>query len=277
MSNPTSKTSSRHTAPRSPAKHPVKRVKKDEFGALKAVYRGRRVGWRDWVFIFLPLSLLVLLSLGYGIWLAYSAYTRFGPAAALSWPRPWLVTATLLLALLVLLLLHSLYLSGWKVSVYDRGLRIRHRPFKPRRLPWTQISGIAFSSMQDRFLGLRLRTSSNATIYPTVGKPVHLDSRLPRLPALVDHIEAYLFPLLWAPYAEALHAGQWLYFGRLSISKQFLRSGKKQYPWEKVDRLKVDSGHLVIELSGAASIHLAVSHITNLELLLQLVEREIKL
>jgi hypothetical protein len=44
-----------------------------------------------------------------------------------------------------------------------------------------------------------------------------------------------------------------------------------------VDRLRVEAGRLMIELSGAAPIRLAVAQITNLELLLQLVEREIKL
>lgn len=139
------------------------------------------------------------------------------------------------------------------------------------------MSGIAFEFSQDRLLDMRLRSTAKATIYPTVGKPFRLDSRLPRLPALVDHIEANLFPLLWLPYTDSLRAGQWLYFGRLAVSKEFLRLGKKQYPWEKVDRLRVEAGRLVIELSGAAPIRLAVAQITNLELLLQLVEREIKL
>lgn len=250
--------------------------RKGAFGKLQAVYRGRQVSWRDWIFIFLPLALLILISLGYSIWLVYSSYTRFGPAAALDWPRPWLFLTSLLLVLLLLLLLHSLYLSGWKVLVYDGGLGILHKPFKPVRLPWTQVSGIAFEFSQDRLLGIRLRSTARATIFPTVGKPVRLDSRLPKLPALVDHIEANLFPLLWSPYLEALQAGRWLYFGRLAISKESLQLGKKQFSWQIVNRLRVEEGRLVIELSGAPPFRLAVAQITNLELLLQLVEREIK-
>jgi hypothetical protein len=277
LSNPAAKSSPNSPGNRSAANPPAKSARHDSFGRLQAVYRGRQVSWRDWTFIFLPLGLLVLFSLAYSIWLIYSAYTRFGPAAALDWPRPWLAMAVLLLLFLAILLMHSLYLSGWRVFVYDRGLGIRRRPFKPVRIPWTQMSGIAFEFSQDRLLDMRLRSTAKATIYPTVGKPFRLDSRLPRLPALVDHIEANLFPLLWLPYTDSLRAGQWLYFGRLAVSKEFLRLGKKQYPWEKVDRLRVEAGRLVIELSGAAPIRLAVAQITNLELLLQLVEREIKL
>jgi hypothetical protein len=109
-----------------------------------------------------------------------------------------------------------------------------------------------------------------------VGRPLKLDSRLPRLAALVDHIESYLFPLLWPAYNHSLHADQWLYFGRISISSRQIQCGKKRYSWDKVERIGADSGYVVIELSGMPPIRLPVAQITNLELLLQLIEREIK-
>jgi hypothetical protein len=242
------------------------------YGRRLAVYRGNPLRWSDLLLVFFPASLLVILPLAYGLYRAWIAYTRFGPAAAGAWARPWYMLATLALIPLTLLACYRLYQASRFVAVYEGGLRLRLSPFGYRRLAWSQIAGIAVAAYEDRFLGLPLWTRSQATLYPNQGRPIQLNARLQDLPALTRQVKGILYPRLWPALGADLQVGRWVHFGRLAVHRQSLSFSGRQIPWERVTALAVRSGYLVVELETGRRLRLAVARIPNLELLLQLVE-----
>ncbi len=249
-----------------------KNARQASLGAFKARYRGRQVNWRDWIFFFLPVSLVVIIPLGYGIWLTGYGYQHYGSAAALSWPRPWYLAATVFLSLAVILIAIRLSTAKKYVRVFENGLQLHLNPFDNRVLFWTEMSGITVAATKANIIGAHERTDFCSTLLPNLGKPVRLTSQIVRLPALIEHIKAYLYPQLWKAYTASFDANQWIHFGSLAISNQSIRINKLLIPWDQVVSMRVQSGFLVIELKDASNRRLEVAHIPNLELLLQLVE-----
>jgi hypothetical protein len=227
------------------------------------------------LFTFLPATLLVLGPLSYGVWRAWYAYTQFGPAAASAWARPWFLLATLALLPLTLLALARLASARRSVAVYEHGLRLRLSPFRRQFLPWERIAGIAVAGYQEHFLGPPLNIRPVAVIYPAHERPVRLDGRLQGVAALAKQVKAILYPRLLGQLRADLKAGRRISFNRVAISLDGLAISGRRIPWERVARLGVQAGFLVVELDTGARLRQAVAHIPNLEILLQLVELDI--
>lgn len=237
----------------------------------------------------------MLAPLGYGLWRYESAYTQYGPAAAEAWSSNWFLLSGLLLLGFLFLLYRRMRLSRRFVAVHKEGLSLNlpsgilPAGTRTYSLRWGQIAGIATDTVQERFLGLDLGVTSQAVLFPNLGRPVRLDSSLQRQPELVSRIKAGLYPRLLPGLSERLQAGQWLMFGPLSIQGGALRllrawpATRLVVPWSQVNRIDVRSGYLTIELkdpptqnhSGRGPLRIAISQIPNLEILLQLVQQGI--
>jgi hypothetical protein len=240
-----------------------------ELGPQIALYRQRPLQARDLFSLTIPGGFLVLGPLAYGAYRATSAYTRYGPAAAESWARPWYILSITALFFLVLVTLLWLRESRNFIAVHQNGLRLALP--QQRSLRWDQIAGIGANIEQERFLGIRLRTRSNALIYPNTGKPIQISS-FKELPHLVAQLKAQLYPRLLPGLQDQFNSGQWLHFGPVSIQSDFCRIRARQIPWESVRQVAVRSGDLVVELENDSTIRLSASEIPNLEILLQIIQ-----
>lgn len=246
----------------------------EDLGIQIAVYRGRGLCRSDvWQF-WLPGFGAVLAPLGYGVWRSSYAYMHYGPVAAEFWSRPWYLLATFSVAVFALLGLYRISLSRRLVAVHKNGLLLRQGLLRVRRLPWTDLAGIAAGTVQDRFLGLALRTAHSAILYPGAGRPVRLDGSLQALPELVSRIKASLYPRLLPRMQQAFSAGQWLYFGPIAIQREGLRLDRQRFRWEEIDRVAVQAGYLVVELQDRPKKkRVLLSKIPNFELLLQIISQ----
>ena len=261
------------TAPRKQKRTQTRPVRVSPgLGALLSTYRVKSLQWDDFFFLFVPGSLMVIAPLAYGLWRAYYGYTQFGPAAAENWARPWFTLAAILLVPLVLLAVYRAYMATRSVSVHTHGLRIRLSPFQNSLLSWEEIAGVSSVAVDERFLGLPLRVRHAAVLFPEEGKPLPLNSRLENLSELVLKIKNEIYPRLTPLLAKRLEAGDWLQFGKIAIHNRGLRFGRSKLTWNQVKAVRVRSGFLVIESTSGERLRLAVSHIPNIEILVDLLD-----
>ncbi len=261
-----------------------------DLGSLVYLYHGRQIRQGDVLTLFLPFTVAILAPLVYGLWQVYYATAHYGPLAASLWSRPWFILSGLVFVIFLLVMVYRLYQARRFVAVYKGGLRFNipvgkglalHRPY---RLSWREIAGIATDATREQFLGLPTRQRLRAVLYPNVGKPVRLDDSLQNLPELISRIKASLYPRLLPSLRASFEAGQWLYFGDVAIQRLGLRTGKAPstagsaaIPWSHVKNISVQSGYLMVEFKEYSALpsvqQILVSHIPNLELLLQLVQQ----
>lgn len=235
--------------------------------------RGQPLGWLDLFVGFLPAGLAVLAPLAYGLWRAAYAYTRFGPAAADAWARPWYLASTLALLPVLGLASYRLHLSRRFVAAHENGLRLRLSPFGGGAIPWEQVEGVAAGAVEERLLGRRLSTRPRLVLYLRGNRRIRL-SGLRNLPALTRQIKSCLYPRLRPALFEQVQSGGWARFGPLAVHRRALWAQGRQIAWERLAGLQARSGFLVVELENGLRLREAIERIPNLELLLEVIERE---
>ena len=240
-------------------------------------------------------ALVSMGLLGYGAYLAFSSYVRFGPVPAIAWSGPWFTVGGIAF---LFWLAGSLYGYSKKqpvVWLYALGLCIEKR--NPLILTWEQIDGIASGSVLQAGWprGIRVVRYS-ASLFLAKGSPVHLygssDGRagIPNLPELVRRIKANLYPCLQSELARMFRSGLPLYFGPIAIDQAGLKlhpqvslPGTRSVPWGNVKQISVQSGFFLVELTHPPGRHktrkayrIAVAKIPNLELLLKIIDQGVK-
>ncbi|MBS1250598.1 MAG: hypothetical protein MAG431_02192 [Chloroflexi bacterium] len=241
-------------------------------GPLIKVYQAQPLRWRDLLTTFLPLGLVVLSPVGYGLWRAYYGYTHYGVAAGERWGRPWfLLSAAAALPLLVYAL-HRLRRAHLWVNVHARGIRVHRPPNRMAVIPWEQVEGVSMAITRKKFLTWRGQPRHKAGIYAVNRSPIHLNDQLPNLPELVSTLKARVYPLLRPQIQQRYEAGKWLYFGPLKISKSGLAMKGEQFFWREIDCIDIEKGYFHIHLPHAKALRVPVEVILNIELLLELLE-----
>jgi hypothetical protein len=216
----------------------------------------------------------VLLPLLYGFFRRRYAYTNFGPVAATLWSRPWYVLAIIALIAFFILAIYRLLLTRRFVAVYKHGVRLALS--EPKTLLWTEIAGIASSTTQHQFLGRSLRTRYYAKLYPNLGKPIHLDNSLQDLPELLTYIKAQLYPRISSVLQSDFNQGKWLHFGPISIQQKTIQIHKKRFAWSEIEHISVNRGKLIIQTNPDSRNTIPVAMIPNIEILLQIIQQEVK-
>lgn len=212
--------------------------------------------------------------LAYGIYRANDAYAHHGPVAATFWPRPWYQLSLLALCIFSILTLYRIRIARGFVAVHKNGLRLGLS--QTRNLRWEQIAGISTAIIQNRFLGVPVRTTHRATLHPNVIKPIPLSPSLQFFPELITRIKASLYPRLLPALRTDFLNGKWLHFGAISIQSRALRIQGRQISWTQVKRITIQSGYLVIELDDQSRNRFLTSQILNIELLLELIDSGVK-
>jgi hypothetical protein len=243
-----------------------------DIGPLVSIFQGRPVRWRDLFFVFIPGALAALAPLGYGIWRANYAYAHFGPIAARAWSDSWLVLASLATLALLFLALYRLYASRKFAAIHENGLRIRFSPLSENRYAWSEIAGISIASLQDRFLGFPVHTSSQVVIYPNLGKPVRLDRSFGDPKLIKEEIAAQIYPRMLPELRAGLQQGKWIYFGDLAMHQTGLKVNDHPVPWDQINYMTIESGYLVVKSEKFALMQIPVSRIPNLDLFFRLAE-----
>ncbi len=243
-------------------------------GPLLALSRRHPLRWIDF-FTWIALGIVsVLLPLLYGFYRRNNAYKNFGPVAATIWSRPWFVLALFALIVFLILAIYRLLLTRRFVAVHKRGVRLSLS--KQKTLLWAEIAGIATNTTQYQFIGRSLITRHFALLYPNIGKPIHLDNSLQELPELLTLLKAKLYPRISPVLQSDFNQGKWLHFGPISIQQNIIQINKKQYAWSDVEHISVNRGKLNIYTNPETKHTLPVSKIPNIELLLQIIQQEVK-
>ena len=251
-------------------------TKTHPLGPIQVEYRDRRLTWRDLVLFFTPACLAVLSPWAYGTWRSWYASQYYGPVAAEAWGPPWFLLATVASLPLLLLVWTRLRRSSRWVRIHRDGIHVHTASGMHTRLPWEQITAVAYQASQMAFLGRVYHTHHQLHIYRVQGRPIRIDPRLNNLDDLAARIKAKRYPRLLNQLRTSYQAGETLSFGPLQIRKTDLVLQGQDYPWSQVKRVNLDAARLVVELQNQRQKSIPVTKIPNLELLLQLIDEGVE-
>ena len=232
-------------------------------------------------------SLLSLSAIGFGVYLAFTTYEKYGPVPALARSAPWLISGFAVLFTWV-----SIGLLRWArtqpgIRLHANGLFIEGR--RNQSLTWDQIDGISQGvTAPDRLRPREMRYQVH--LFPSKGRPVHLHGSgdgtrgMPYLPELASRVKASLYPNLQVELARMFREGVPLRFGPLRIDREGLQArrwgpvpGTFSVHWRHVKRITVQSGYFLVEsIDRRSPYRLPVSKIPNLEILLKIIDQGVQ-
>ena len=191
--------------------------------------------------------------------------------------RPWYFAALILIILFLPYFLYRLTGSLRRIDIFERGLIYRNSLMHRRHYHWSDITGITSSATAITFMNKQIRSEPSGIIYPNTGKPIKLSKRFQSIPLLVKKIKSLLYPHIWPKMKSNFLSGKVIDLGRISLTNQQLFFSNKQIPWESINRIKVESGDLLIELQNKNRFRVPASGVQNLELFLRLVDWGIRI
>jgi len=246
-----------------------------QLGRLIARYPVQPLRWRHLLTTFLPLILLVVAPVGYGLWRTYYGYTNFGPAAARFWGRQWFLAGGMLVLLLLFYALRRLYRAHYWAEIRTGGLFLHLASGKKRMLPWEQLWGVTHYANKRSLLGLFPKTTSSLIIYPLEGKPIRLHKDIKDVKGLTKTIKKEVYRRVKPTFREALKVGKKVPFGAVSLNKDSLFFQDREIPWHYLEGISVQEGKLIFQISDAQGFEIPVKKIQNIELLVHFIETEI--
>jgi hypothetical protein len=237
-----------------------------------ATFRGRSIDVRTWIFVILPGSFLTIIFYLYGFFLAGNTYQQHGPALAYLRARSWIVIGTILLIGISTYFLYRLLISLQWIEIYKNGIRLRTSFFRQRTFHWSELSGITSSATKLTMFGKDLRTIPGGRIIPKSGSPIQLTNRFQDTPKLIKIVKSNIYPLVWPALKTTFRNGEMHQFGQISLCRDYLQISDDKIPWNAINRICVDSGFLVVELRGDSNKRVSILNISNLELLLKVID-----
>ena len=250
-------------------------MKKSKKAQPLSEYRLQELGWKAMFQVFLPLVLVTLSPLVYGLWRTLYGYSSFGPAAAYRWGRAWFYVSGVLVILLLLYALRRLIRAHTWVRVFPWGIQF-HLPLRRKKhLKWEEISGISTYSINKSFTPLINKTKHYLVLYSGKYRPFTCPSELTRKPGLVKVIKNQVYKLLTPRLTQAFKDGKTIPFGGISISKKKANLPSQEIPWEFLEGVSLDKGNFRIKLTAGSTVEIPIRNLINLEILLQLIKTEI--
>lgn len=250
-------------------------MKKSKNVTPLAEYRLQDLGWKAFFQVFLPLILLVLSPLTYGLWRTLYGYSSFGPAAALRWGKIWFYLSGILVIFLLIYTLRRLIRSHTWVRIYPWGIQY-HLPLRRKKyLKWEEISGISTYSINKSFTPLINRTKHYLVLYSGKSRPFVCHPELTKRPGLIKVIKEQVYKLLKPKLTQAFKAGKTIPFGGLSITQKKAILPSTEIPWEFLKGISIEKGNFLIKLTAGNTIHVPIRNLINLEILVQLIKTEI--
>lgn len=240
-----------------------------------AEYRLQDLGWKAVLQVFLPLILVTLSPLAYGLWRTLYGYSSYGPAAALRWGRIWFYISGILVIFLLLYTLRRLRRSHTWVQIYPWGIQY-HFPLRRKRyLKWEDISGISTYSINKSFTPLINKTKNYLVLYSARSRPFFCHPDLVRRPGLLKVIKEQVYNRLRPKLTQAFKDGKTIPFGGISISKEKAILPSTDIPWEFLAGISIEKGALLLKMTAGNTIEVPIRKLINLEILVQLMKTEI--
>lgn len=251
----------------------------DELGPLISEHHSRASA--RWPFLLLGIASLLggLASAGLALERWYFAYSHLGPVAVWHHSASALVAAAaLVLTGVVLLLLRPRSLD---MEVRQDGLRwSRGRHSSSAR--WSQVREIHMHATRYFLPGLGKRTQ--AVLVLGLRPPGVSSRKLHRLrlahtlsdfDGLVAAVKRQAYPLLIAEMTRAFRLGRPLTFGRLRLTSEGMRQGRRLIRWPDFAQVSLENG--VVRLRSSASsgrreLRVQAHQLPNLEVCLQLID-----
>jgi len=238
-------------------------------------YHLQELTWRNVFRVFLPLIILILIPLGYGLWLTLYGYSSFGPAAAATWGKNWFYLSGLLLILLLLYTYRRLKRAHTWVKVYTWGLKLHYPASRSRLLKWDEIVGITSYSINKSLLRSAGRKKDYLLLYSQRYRPLQIHPGINDHEGLKKIIKKHTYKTLEPRLTQAFLKGRTLPFGDVSITKEKLILPKTEVPWDYIEGISVEKGEFIINLTEKKRIEIPIRKIVNLEILIHLIKTEI--
>lgn len=249
----------------------MKNQNNHSLGPLIAKYKDRQFSWIDLFTLFIPGFLAFAVPGGYGIYMAYYAFSNYGKAAAIDWSTPWLVISAVAFLIFFMLILYRIKISNRFVAIHQNGVFAALR--KKQSFNWDQISGISSEITQRRFLFLKSRLTYKAVIHTVSRERIRLHEKIDHLPGFISRFKKIFYPIIKPNIEHNIFIGKNVNFGKVSIDRDCFIFGDQKYPWSLINQVTVISGRLVVELTDHSKIKVPTSKIQNIELLLQLIKQ----
>jgi len=249
----------------------VKNQNNRSLGPLIAKYKDRQFSWIDLFTLFIPGFFAIAIPGGYGLYLAYYAYTNFGKAAAIDWSTPWLAISIIAFLTFFVLIIYRIKISNRYVAIHQNGIDVSLS--KKQSINWDQISGISSEIIQKRFLFLKSKLIYKAIIHTTSRERIRLHEKIDHLPGFISRFKKIFYPIAKPLIEHNLYIGKNVNFGKVSIDRDCFIFGDQRYPWSLINQVTVITGRLVVELTDHSKIKVPTSKIQNIELLLQLIKQ----
>jgi hypothetical protein len=238
-------------------------------------YRLQDLNWKSVLQVFLPLILVVLSPLLYGLWRTLYGYSSYGPAAAMHWGRNWFYLSGFLVIFLLLYTLRRLWRSHTWIQVYTWGIQY-HRPLRRKKyLKWEEISGISTYSINKSFTPLINKTKHYLVIYSRKTRPFTCHPELTKRPGLVKVIKSQVYQHLRPRLTQAFKDGKIIPFGGISVSNKKAILPSKEIPWEFLEGISLEKGNFQIKLTAGNTVEVPIRNLINLDILVQLIKTEI--
>lgn len=227
---------------------------------------------------------LVLAGGGFLTLLGGAAYTllqinRFGPAVQNNMFSSIFVPAACVGSLLVLFgaaAVWSAY-NNWKkaAALYRDGFAYSDRG-GVRQFHWNDVHSMTSAVTRHYRNGIYTGTSHIYTLVVRDNQRIILNDALQNVEELAGAIQQNIFPHLYKDAADRFNAGQTVAFGNVSIHKNGITIGKKDYGWEDVQQVTINNGFLTVTRKGGGLFKgaaAAASTVPNLPVLLSIVNQ----
>ncbi|MEN8171560.1 MAG: DUF6585 family protein [Chloroflexota bacterium] len=241
-------------------------------GKLITIYRDRPLRWKDLFITFIPGGMSVLLPLLYGIARKGYAQEYYGPTAAEIWSKPWFILSGIALVAYIILVVRRIRRAQQIVRVHKDGIIIILSKRKRYIFNWNQLSGVASTTVQPTFLGLKFKARHRIVIYPIKGSPISFNDRVPNIPTLVKKIKTKIYPRLMPNYRKRFAEGDPLYFGPITFKQDSLQVRDQVIPWNQITNINVKDGLIMVESSTNQPLKIPSGKIPNIEILIQLLK-----
>jgi len=278
------------------------KAQNQDLGPIIAVYPSRPMGFSTWLLILIIIVSTILIPFFYGTWSGYLGYINHGPAVVMPHCVGWIIFSFTAFLLVFLFLIRS---ADRSLVICRRGILLRKAPFVflpesvLRAYYWHQVKGISIQVTGIKHRGPQGEQAilhiQRATIYPARGNPIQLRQNnriysrirgyycVDNLSDLCTRFKAFLYKDLFPRLDREFTAGHEVTFGPVIIQEKYLqlhRTGQVKIAWDKVHRLTIEAGKLVIELDdGKPNIlkyRISVSIIPNIELMLNIIDRYVR-
>jgi hypothetical protein len=260
-------------------------------GELKTIYRGRQLGRRGRVLLWIGTMLALGFFLAVNAWRLFRSYPS-DLALIQGEADFWLLVAYLALLILGTAFSLKYFESKRFIAIHENGIRWRMSGLRRHQLFWDQIAGIATAVIQEQFINIPLRCHHLGILYPIGRDPIIFQETVPDAPEMIAKIKEKFYPHLKSRLEAQSLTDQPLWFGpvvvlsdglhvprRISNHDFYLhlprRINSRAIPWQDIRYLAVQCGMLVVKSGNYGTKHIPVSQIPNLELLLELIEQKV--